>query len=160
METINERLLQYCTDHVKEVPYGAHLGMIGAAVANKVNELGKYDLVQKTETTQTIWVNRYPEELIPIVDEVIGLYFKDRRSLRTLAKAKLPATRYFNYDVEDYKAVAFEEALKKCGMEVIQNHVGNGIAQYKIPVSNPAHLVKLGKVFQKERWIQENKQRR
>lgn len=155
MQTLNDRLIKYCTEHVKELPYGPHLQMIGKAVSNELREKNKSELVQKTEAT--IKVNAYPEDLLADVDAIIELYFKDKKALMAKAKMKERPVKYFNYDVEAHKAPAFEEALKKCGMAVTQNFNQDGIAQYKIPVSNAAHLVKLGKVFQKERWLQENK---
>lgn len=152
MQTLKERLIEYCTEHVKEIPYGHHLKMIGAAVTNEIREKNKSELIGQSD--ETIHVNAFPEELLIIVDDIIHLYFKDKKALFAKAGMK-KVEKYFNYDVDDYKAPAFEEALKKCGMPVLQNYCQKGIAQYKIPVSNPAHLVKLGKVFQKERWIQE-----
>lgn len=157
--TLDDRIREYCTKHVKEMPYGQHLMLLGQVVRDKVKELGKYELITKVETAMV--VNAYPDELLPVLDEVIETYFSDRHSFYTESKGNAKKrVRFFNYQVELHKAEAFEAALKDCGMPVQRNDENRGVAQYAIPVSNPAHLVKLGKVFQKQRWLQENRIKR
>lgn len=157
MHTLNDRLIKYCTEHNKEIPYGRHLQLISRSVMSIFKDAGRQEDIQKVDVTVEMTVNGYPDDAAGLIDQVIESYFTDRKTFYLIAQAKPPAQKYFNYDVEAHKAEAFEEALKKCGMEVQRNFNQEGIAQYKIPVSIPAHLVKLGKVFQKERWLQENR---
>lgn len=156
MQTLMARLTAYCEKNEKPMPYGSHLRKIGGMVAMAVKESGLYENVRKT--TEEMTVNAYPDEAIEVIDDVIMRYFFNSNVFVRQA-TKATKKKYFNYDVEDYKAPAFEEALKKCGFEVSQNKCSNGKAQYRVESQSPPALVKLGKVFQKERWLQENRQR-
>ncbi len=161
MQTINDRLIIYCEKNNKPVPYGQHENMIGIAAVNAVRESGKEACIQKTPSE--IWVNGYSDEAIPIVDEIIEEYFADRNKLLRRVKNKggnATSIKYLNYDVEDYKSLAFEEALKYCGFPVAINFNQKGVTQYKIEANNPVALIKLGKRFQKERFFQLNRERK
>jgi hypothetical protein len=158
MQTLQERLTAYCSANNKEKPFGRHLDAISFSIVNKIKEVGKYESVKKKK--EIISVNNYPTSLIPIVDSIIEEYFINTNLfIRKTTPPKDKKTKRFNYDIPDYKAPAFEEALKKCEMEVKVNKKSHGKAQYCIEVVSWSGLINLGKAFQKERFFQEKRER-
>lgn len=157
MQTLNDSLAVIAKKYNKEVPYGRDLQCISMAIINAIKETGKYELVKKKK--EYMEVNNYPTSLTPIVDEVIETYFADRNKILHVSRV-IQRERKFTYIVEEYKTSAFESALTKSEIPIVRNEgLGNKEkAQYIIPVSSPAKLIRLGKLFQKER-DQERKNR-
>lgn len=158
MQTLQQRLIIYCKENSQQVPFGRHLEAISMSVVNQVKGMGEYDSVKKKD--ETISVNNYPSKFIPIIDKAIDEYFKNKNKfVKTVSKGQPGRVRYFNYDIPDHKAPAFEAALKKCGMEVKKNKLSHGKAQYCVADVGAANLITLGKTFQKERFFQEKRER-
>lgn len=158
MQTLSEFLINYCEENKKEMPFGRHRDSISMRIINEVKAINKYETVRKKK--ETIEVNNYPNSLLPIVNSVVDEYFTNRNLfIRNGQKCVEKKLKRFNYDIPEHKATAFEEALKKCRMEVKLNKKSHGAAQYCVDNVGAANLINLGKAFQKERFFQEKRER-
>jgi hypothetical protein len=160
MQSLKERIEAYCSANSKLPLYGRHLTEMGSVVARELREKGLYDHVKKKK--ESMEVNSFPKNLLPIVDGVIELYYTDLQAFRkkTRNTGEKPPVRYFNYDVETRKSPSFEAALTEMGLEISINFKKEEVTQYRLPFGNPAHLVKLGKLYQKHRERYKAEQRR
>jgi len=159
MQTLRDRLTAYCEKNNKDIPFGKHLMAISNAVIEAIKATGKYDTVKKKN--EPFEVNNYPKNLIPVIDEVIDRFFTNKQEVMNMySKHQKRKQRYFNYDMEDFKAPAFENAAKVLDIEITQNFNKNGLVQFRVPINDPAKLIKLGKVFQKFRMKQNYERRK
>lgn len=148
MQTLQDRLTVFCTQNDKPIPFGKYLAAISHTVIKRVKDAELYDKVKKRN--EPLQVNCYPAASYRIIDDVIKEFF-DHRNQFVKAATKIsvtaPKARYFNYDTDDFKAVDLEAAAKLVGVEVSRNWENKGVVQFKVPLTDPVKLIRLGKVF-------------
>ncbi len=147
MITLYDSLKNYCAEHSTAMPNDNICSAIGKRIMAEIKKGGKFIPIEKTP--MTIFVNNYPEEVAPIVAQMVETYYADPKIFFKKPGAQnLHAVKYMNFDIEEKNIEAFESILKSSNIDIAQNFILKGKAQYKIPFINPVDLIKLGMKFQ------------
>ena len=156
MITLNDALNSYCYEHKTELPNIGHCSILGEMILREIKNQNKFIKIDKVETSQTFLVNNYPDEFVPIVNDTVEQYYKDRVLFFNQYKKRIgKKLKYFNYVINEEDVPYFEATLKKCEFKVSQNFILKGKAQYKIQFTKPEYLINLGRAFQVQKKLNE-----
>ncbi len=142
MITLKDALDSYCYEHKLPIPTIRHQTLLGYALIEEWKK-ERTDKIEKTSIS--IEVNSYPDDFAICMYSVIKFYFTDMpRFMNLIDWHKKRKPRFFNYNIDDKLAIAFEKVAPELGFRVNKNFSQKGKTQYKMASINPEKLIDLG----------------